>query len=69
MGQGGGRNLYKLVLRVRAAVTRRVRFGGGDEDLQSSYSEGADGTLEVTLPPLEGLALLRLASRPRLAEA
>jgi hypothetical protein len=32
-------------------VTRRVSFGYGDEDLQSSFSEGADGMLAVTLPP------------------
>src|SRR5919201_125845 len=33
--------------------TRRVTFGRGVEALQASYSEGADGTLVVTLPPLE----------------
>jgi hypothetical protein len=34
-----------------ASDTRRVTFGDGVEALQASYSEGADGTLVVTLPP------------------
>ena len=53
----------------RGPVTRRVTFGGGVEDLQSSYSEGADGTLLVTLPPVEEAGCPSACVRPRLAEA